>query len=167
MRCNPQHVWRFFMSNMEVRPIGTIACAEGEFSIVLNPEYAPALRGLDGYSHVQVVWWFDRTEGQVNLVEERPYVKGPDELGVFATRSPMRPNPIAVSASEIAYVDATVATVGLHYIDAYPGSPVLDLKPYTPSVDRVESPSVPDWCDHWPKSYEESGDFDWEAEFNF
>jgi hypothetical protein len=44
---------------------------------------------------------------------------------------------------------------------------VLDLKPYTPSIDRVESPSVPEWCDHWPKSYEESGGFDWEAEFNF
>ena len=127
------------MNKMEVHPIGTIVCVEGEFSIVLSPEYAPALRGLDGYGHV----------------------------GVFATRSPMRLNPIAVSSVDIAYVDEEAATLGLYYIDAYPGSPVLDLKPYTPSVDRIESPSVPEWCDHWPKSYEESGGFDWEAEFNF
>ena len=155
------------MNKMEVHPIGRIACEDGEFNVVLNPEYAPALKGLEGYSHMLVIWWFDRTESQVALVEERPYVKGPDELGVFATRSPMRPNPIAVSSVSIAYVDVATATVGLDYIDAYPGSPVLDIKSYTPSVDRVKSPSVPEWCAHWPKSYEESGDFDWEAEFNF
>lgn len=155
------------MNKMEVHPIGRIACKDGELSIVLSPEYAPALRGLEEYSHMQVIWWFDRAQDRGALVEERPYVKGPDELGMFATRSPMRPNPIAVSSVDVAYVDEASATVGLFYIDAYPGSPVLDLKPYIPSVDRVESPSVPEWCAHWPKSYEESGDFDWEPEFNF
>ncbi len=155
------------MSKMEVHPIGRVECEDGEFRIALDSEYAPALRGLDGYSHLQVIWWFDRTEGRGTLVEEQPYAKGPDELGVFATRSPMRPNPIAVSSVGIAYVDEAAATVGLYYIDAFPESPVLDLKPYTPSVDRVENPSVPEWCAHWPRSYEESGDFDWEAEFNF
>ena len=155
------------MGKMEVHPIGRVACEDGELRIALDPEYAPALRGLEGYSHVQVVWWFDCTQGRGALVEERPYTKGPDELGVFATRSPMRPNPIAVSSVGIAYVDEATATVGLHYIDAFPESPVLDLKPYIPSVDRVESPSVPEWCAHWPRSYEESGDFDWAAEFNF
>ena len=155
------------MSKMEVHPIGRVECEDGGFRIALDPEYAPALRGLEGYSHVMVVWWFDRTAGQKTLVEEKPYVKGPDELGVFATRSPLRPNPIAVSSAAVAYVDEASATVGLHYMDALPQSPVLDLKPYVPSVDRVESPSVPAWCSHWPKSVEGSGDFDWEAEFNF
>ena len=155
------------MNEMEVHPIGRIVCEGGEFCIVLRPEYAPALRGLEGYSHVQVIWWFDRALDNETLLEEKPYVKGPAQIGVFATRSPVRPNPIAVSSVGIAYVDEATATVGLYFIDAYPGSPVLDLKPYTPSIDRVESPSVPEWCTHWPKSYEESGDFDWEAEFNF
>lgn len=114
-----------------------------------------------------VVWWFDRSGDVASLIEEKLYVKGPDELGVFATRSPMRPNPIAVSSVDIAYVDEEGAAVGIYYIDAFPGSPVLDLKPYTPSIDRIESPVTPDWCSHWPRSYEESGSFDWEAEFNF
>lgn len=155
------------MSKMEVHPIGRITCEDGEFRVVLSPEYAPAMKGLEGFSHVQVIWWFDRAQGRGTLVEERPYTKGPDELGVFATRSPMRPNPIAVSSVEVAYVDEATAMLGLYYIDAYPDSPVLDLKPYTPSIDRIERPSVPTWCAHWPRSYEESGDFDWEAEFNF
>ncbi|MDR0958673.1 MAG: tRNA (N6-threonylcarbamoyladenosine(37)-N6)-methyltransferase TrmO, partial [Clostridiales bacterium] len=54
----------------------------------------------------------------------------------------------------------------LTYIEAFDGSPVLDIKPYTPSLDRVELPNVPDWCSHWPKCYEQSGDFEWESEMN-
>jgi tRNA-Thr(GGU) m(6)t(6)A37 methyltransferase TsaA len=75
-------------------------------TVTFEPEYrdASALRGLEGYSHVQVVWWFDRAEDTNSLIERKPYAKGPEELGVFATRSPMRPNPIAVSSVDIAYV---------------------------------------------------------------
>ena len=155
------------MSRLEVHPIGRIEESEDGTRIVLDSEYGPALRGLEGYSHVQVVWWFDRVEVTGSLIERKPYAKGPDELGVFATRSPMRPNPIAVSCVDIVYVDEGEAIVGLYYIDAFPGSPVLDLKPYTPSIDRVENPITPGWCSHWPKSYEESEGFDWEAEFNY
>ncbi len=57
--------------------------------------------------------------------------------------------------------------IGLAYIDADDKSPVLDIKPYTPSLDRVEQPEVPIWCKHWPKNVETSGDFDWESEFTF
>ena len=78
-----------------------------------------------------------------------------------------RPNPIAVSNADIAYVDAANGIVGLYYVDAFDGTEVIDLKPYTPSIDRIENPQTPDWCSHWPKSYEESGSFDWDSEFNF
>ena len=64
-------------------------------------------------------------------------------------------------------IDHENGLIRIAYIDADDGTPVLDLKPYTPSLDRVESPDVPDWCAHWPRSVEESGDFDWENEFNF
>lgn len=70
------------MDKMEVHPIGRIVCEDDEFGIVLNPEFAPALRGLEGYSHVQVIWWFDRAEGTDSLIERKPYAKGPEELGV-------------------------------------------------------------------------------------
>lgn len=53
------------------------------------------------------------------------------------------------------------------YHDADNGTPVLDIKPYTPSYDRVENPLVPAWCSRWPKNTETSGDFDWDEVFNF
>lgn len=157
------------MNKINISPIGKIVNGN-EVKVILDPKYAKALKGLEGYSHVQILWWMNGSDNQRDrnvLVEKKPYKNGPDEIGVFALRSPERPNPIAVSNVNIAYVDEESGTVGLYYIDAFDGSQVLDLKPYTPSIDRIENPMTPDWCSHWPKSYEESGHFDWEAEFNF
>lgn len=158
------------MNEIKVYPIGKIESENGVMKIFLDPAYRAGLKGLQSYSHVQVLWWMDGCDNEKDrstLVESKPYTKGPDEIGVFALRSPERPNPIAVSSVNIEYVDEISGTIGLYYIDAFPGSMVIDLKPYTPSVDRVEHSSGPDWCCHWPKSYEESRDFDWESEFNF
>ncbi|MNE61354.1 putative tRNA (adenine(37)-N6)-methyltransferase [compost metagenome] len=96
-----------------------------------------------------------------------PYKSSPPKMGIFATRSPIRPNPVAMSVVQIIDIDAEQGIIQIPYIDANNGTPVIDLKPYTPSLDRVESPSVPNWCKHWPKSIEESGRFNWESEFNF
>lgn len=138
--------------------------------IKLRKEYAAGLKGLLGFSHVQVLWWADGCDNDTKrsiLIEDKPYKKGPDKIGVFATHSPERPNLIAVSNVDIAYVDEENGIVGLYYIDAYDGTNVLDLKSYVPSIDRVENPKVPKWCSHWPKSYEESVNYNWEEEFNF
>ena len=158
------------MNRFSVYPIGKIESENESMKIVLDPAYRAGLKGLQSYSHAQVLWWMDGCDNERDrstLVESRPYAKGPDEIGVFALRSPERPNPIAVSNVSIDDVDEASGTINLSYIDAFPGSMVLDLKPYTPSIDRIEHSSGPDWCRHWPKSYEESGDFDWESEFNF
>ena len=119
---------------------------------------------------MDILWWFDGCDDEENrsvLEAESPYKQGPDTMGIFATRSPQRPNPIALSVVQILYIDHEAGVIYIAYADARQGSPVLDLKPYTPSLDRVEHPQVPDWCGHWPRSLEESGDFDWENEFNF
>lgn len=158
------------MNDIKLYPIGYVKNENNEVKIVLDPVYRKGLKGLEGYSHVQVLWWMngcDNENDRGTLVEIKPYAKGPDEIGVFALRSPERPNPIAVSNVNIGYVDEESGTIGLYYIDAFPDSVVLDLKPYTPSIDRVDNPSTPEWCSHWPKSYEESGNFDWAYEFNF
>jgi tRNA (Thr-GGU) A37 N-methylase len=158
------------MDVIKLNPIGKIETDGAGARIVLAPAFRAGLKGLSAYSHVQVLWWMDKCDNprdRNTLAATKPYKKGPERLGVFAMRSPERPNPIAVTNAAIAYVDEDAGTVGLHWIDAFPGSAVLDLKPYTPSIDRVERPSVPVWCRHWPKSFEESADFDWAAEFNF
>jgi len=158
------------MKQFVLNPIGTILVHNGEAAIKVDKELIPALIGLDGFGYVQVLWWFsgcDNAQSRSKLTEQAPYKRGPAVLGTFATRSPERPNPIALSCAYVTYIDHENGMVGLAYIDANDGSPVLDIKPYTPSLDRVENPPVPDWCAHWPKSNEESGEFDWEQEFNF
>ena len=157
------------MAELKVNSIGTIACNGEDMRLVLDKTYASALTGLDGFSHIQILWWFsecDNPKNRTALTEIKPYKNSPEVLGTFATRSPMRPNPIALDCVQITYIDHENAVIGLAYIEAYDGSPVLDIKPYTPSLDRVENPVVPEWCSHWPKCYEESGDFDWESEMN-
>ena len=155
---------------MKIFSIGKIVNKKEQVYIELDPKYSKGLKGLEGYSHIQVIWWAnscDNEEARNKLIINKPYKKGPDEVGVFATHSPERPNPISVSNVDIAYVDINKGIIGLYYIDAFDGTPVIDLKPYVPSVNKIENPKTPNWCSHWPKSYEESGNFDWESEFNF
>lgn len=156
--------------NMTLTQIGTVLADENGFRVQLDKQYIPALTGLDGFSYIQMLWWFDKCDNGTSrnkLTESKPYTNSPDILGAFATRAPERPNPIAVSAVYVTYIDYENGVIGLAYTDAFDGTPVLDIKPYTPSLDRVEKPSVPEWCAHWPDCIEKSGDFDWEAEFNF
>ena len=157
------------MNEIKIFPIGKIVNENNEVKIILDSRYQKGLKGLSGFSHVQVLWWMDQCDNldtRSTLIEDKPYVNGPDKIGVFALRSPERPNPIAISTANISYVDEETGTLGLYYIDAFHDSIVLDIKPYTPSIDRVENPLTPKWCSHWPKSYEESGNFDWSREFN-
>lgn len=157
------------MAKLQLNAIGKIESNDGDIRIVLDKEYAPALTGLEGFSHIQVLWWFSACDNQSDrspLTESKPYRSSPEVLGTFATRSPKRANPIALDTVQITYIDQENAVIGLVWIEAFDGTPVLDIKPYTPSLDRVEHPTVPDWCSHWPNCYEASGDFDWENEMN-
>lgn len=158
------------MKPIQVNPIGTIRHTGDGFILEVDEGYIPALQGLDGFSYINVLWWChkcDMDDARSILETESPYKKAPDVLGIFATRSPMRPNPIALTAAPVIHIDHNNGIIHLAYIDAEDGTPVLDIKPYTPSIDRVDEPEVPDWCSHWPKSAETSGDFDWAGEFNF
>lgn len=158
------------MNNFEVYPIGIIKNNEEGVFIEIEPKYVPALEALEGFSHINIIWWFsdfDNEEARNILQAPQPYKKAPDVMGIFATRSPARPNPIALTAVEIIRIDYTQGVIQIAYIDANDNTPVLDIKPYTPSLDRIEAPDVPEWCGHWPKSVEQSASFAWEEEFNF
>ncbi|WP_454054963.1 tRNA (N6-threonylcarbamoyladenosine(37)-N6)-methyltransferase TrmO [Clostridium sp. Marseille-Q7071] len=158
------------MKSFQVSPIGKISVNEEKMVIEIKPSYIPALQALDGFSHINVIWWFsgfDNEEARNTLEVSQPYKKSPDIMGIFATRSPIRPNPIALTVVQIIYIDYEKGIIQIPYIDANDGTPVLDIKPYTPSLDRIETPGVPEWCSHWYKSLEESGSFNWEKEFNF
>ncbi len=155
---------------LKVDPIGSVEKPGDHWQIVIHPEYRPALRGLSAFSHLMVLWWadgFDSPDYRSLRLSGKTYTRGPDELGVLATRSPIRPNPLMVTMVRLTgYLpDEGILLIG--QIDARQGSPVVDLKPYHPSADRIRDVIMPEWCAHWPMWYEESHRFDWAAEFNF
>ena len=152
--------------DVKTKAIGTVSAKDG-YRIVLNGRYAAGLAGLDGFSHIVVLWYADRMpDGHDGpFVLDKPYENGPDRMGIFATRSPFRPNGICCTAAKVLDVSADRGTVEVEWIDAADGTPVLDIKPYHPSEDRVRDASVPPWCSHWPQCWEESADFPWEDEF--
>lgn len=158
------------MKKYEMSAIGEV-CMEGEMmKIQVLPEYVSALQGIDGFRHLQIIWWFHKHDKQeYRMIKEmpQPYKHAPEVMGVFATRSPIRPNPIAISTVEVLHIEYQNGTIYIPYMDADNGTPVLDIKPYTPSIDRIEHPGVPEWCANWPDSYEASGNFAWEDVFNF
>lgn len=158
------------MTSYEVYPIGKIRNTESGAAIEIDSKYIPAMKGLDGFLHINVIWWLSEldTKDMRNMLDTpQPYKNSPATMGIFATRSPIRPNPLALTAVEVLHIDYQKGRIHISYIDANDNTPILDIKPYTPSIDRVETPCVPKWCSHWPNSVEKSGDFDWENEFNF
>lgn len=106
-------------------------------SIVLDPRWREGLSGLESVSHIVVLYWMDRARRDLVLQAPHHY---DERRGTFALRSPVRPNPIAVSVARLLSVDGnTLSVVGLDCLD---GTPLLDLKPYFASTDSVPDASV-------------------------
>lgn len=156
-------------SNYQIKPIGFVKTSAGNFSIQIEKEFLPALTNIEGFSHLQIIWWgnlYDSQKFRGNLTAKKPYKKGPEIIGVFATRSPVRPNPILLTTIDVRNVDHEKGIIYTSWIDAENNTPVLDIKPYH-KEERVKECKVPAWCEHWPKWLEESAEFNWQNEFNF
>jgi tRNA-Thr(GGU) m(6)t(6)A37 methyltransferase TsaA len=112
--------------------------------IVLRTDLTPALHGLDEFSHIFVIYWLhDVSAQQQQILKVHP--RGRCELpltGVFATRSPVRPNSIGLTIAELKGIERNVVRV--RGLDAYDGTPVLDLKPVDPWDTDLEL-RVPSW----------------------
>ena len=112
-----------------------------ESTIVFEPEFrnADALRGLEGFSHLWLVWVFDQAIREIWSPTVRPpRLGGNQRMGVFATRSPFRPNPIALSSVKLAGIEQTDAfgtVLKIRGADLMDGTPILDIKPYIPYAD--------------------------------
>ena len=150
------------MSEIVFQPIGQV---KGEFSeadiraeskdlegeLEIYPEFEPALEGIDGYSHLFILAYFDRLRAdQIGPLQVKPRrlvnrgfkLEELPLLGVFALDSPTRPNPIGLTLVRLlARQGRFLKVAGLDFFD---GTPILDIKGYRPSY-RVDEFSVPDW----------------------
>jgi tRNA-Thr(GGU) m(6)t(6)A37 methyltransferase TsaA len=110
-------------------PKGLGAKHEAEGVLMILPEFGAGLADIEGFSHLFVIWLFDRSQG-FELVATPPSDNRPH--GVFATRSPQRPNPIGLTVVELLRRDGCALHV--RGVDMLQGSPSLDIKPYLSSV---------------------------------
>jgi tRNA-Thr(GGU) m(6)t(6)A37 methyltransferase TsaA len=110
-------------------PKGLGATHDAEGTLEILPEFEPGLADIEGFSHLYVIWEFDRSEG-CDLVATPPSDNRPH--GVFTTRSPRRPNPIGLTVVELLGRDGPRLRV--RGIDMLDGTPILDIKPYLSSV---------------------------------
>jgi len=128
-----------------VRPIGHVEKAGDRTRIVLDKKYQPGLLGMEAFSHVYVFWWFDKNDTPEKRAILQVHPRGNPQnplTGVFATRSPSRPNLIALTLCKVVSVKENVVEV--EKIDAFPGTAVLDIKPFIPGYDSVPDARVPD-----------------------
>ena len=110
-------------------PKGPGAKHDAEGSLNLLPEFAAGLKDIEGFSHLFVIWEFDRST-EYELVGTPPIDDRPH--GVFATRSPRRPNPIALTVVELLGRDG--GNLRVRGVDMLDGTPILDIKPYLSSI---------------------------------
>ena len=114
---------------------------ELESYVVFEPEYrkAEALRGIEGFSHLWLIWQFsENLRRDWSPTVRPPRLGGNTRMGVFATRSPFRPNPIALSCVKLAGMERTAdrgTVLRVLGADLMDGTPILDIKPYVPYAD--------------------------------
>jgi len=131
----------------EAKFIGLVKSAGQPSKIEIFPEFCLGLEGLSGFSHVIVLYWFhmrdDNKERATLQVVPRRHPDAP-RVGVFASRSPNRPNPIGLCVVELIGIEGCILAV--NGLDALEGSPIIDIKPYFARADALPKASAPEWA---------------------
>ena len=137
---------------MELQPIGIIhspyqerqdaprqgRLSDKEMTLEIFPEFSQALKEIEKISHLFVLYWGDRANREI-LQSRTPFSEEP--VGVFASRSPNRPNPIALCIANLIRREGNLLFV--RGVDALNGSPLLDIKVYSPKIDSI--PDAASW----------------------
>jgi tRNA (adenine37-N6)-methyltransferase len=121
--------------------------------IHLKRELASGLKGLDSFSHILVVFYMHEAawSPETDLVRRPQGRVDMPEVGIFSQRAKHRPNPIGITAVSLMEVKDNILRV--RGLDAIDGTPVLDIKPYFPAYDRIESSVVPEWVGRLMEKY--------------
>ena len=137
---------------LKLRPIGHVRTSASHEAlrhgsavskIVIDPMFAKGLEGLEDFSHVYVLFWLHDVPEWSNRLKVHPRGRVDiEKVGVFATRSPHRPNPIGLTLVKL--LSRRGRTLSVKGLDAYDGTPVLDIKPHD-RRDRTPRPRVPRW----------------------
>lgn len=130
-----------------VSPCGKIKVQDGKTYLVLQKEVP-----VDVGDYIRIIWWFhrfDRSIYRTHYTCNPPYENAP-MTGVFASRSPVRPNPIAITTAQVISVEPSFHRIQITEVDAFDGTYVLGVLSYCSHIEAVEDVRVPDWLKHWP-----------------
>jgi len=143
----------------QIYPIGYVRRSEDDVHLEILAPFRAGLKQLDHFSHVMAFWWADQHDDDESrgMMQTRPPYAEDKVTGVFACRAEYRPNPIAVTTCKILAVDEESGVVQVANIDAYDGTPILDLKAYFPVCDRVQEAHIPEWLSYWPEWMPDEG----------
>ena len=156
------------VESFTIRPIGYVQSAYAQTEDVVHTHtgwtadtsrihllsrYAKGLGGLKGYSHIIVLFWVHKAKEwkMPKHHHKPPHVK------LFATRMPVRPNPIGMSVVEMLDFSAETGEIVVKGLDALDGTPVLDIKPYISNFDSYPQASIPDWVREHLNSHHHNG----------
>lgn len=126
---------------------------EEEAKVRIFSEFCDGLKGLQEFSHIIISYWFHSRDNEEDrrTLQVIPRRHALDvKVGVFACRSPSRPNPIGLCVVELTKVEKCVLTV--KGLDAFVGSPIVDIKPYLPRADSIPNARVPEWTLRGPST---------------
>lgn len=139
------------VSTIQMIPVGRVERRDNRVFVAVEPAYAQALDGIEDFSQIWVIYWFhgnDTPEGRRTLkVHPRGNPANP-LTGVFATRSPRRPNLLALQSCRLVRREGNRLEV--QGLDAWDGSPVVDIKPYLPQLDAHSEAVIPAWAQGKP-----------------
>lgn len=151
------------MNKIIIEPVGFVSSpvseridenwGEVKSKIILKPEFAGALLGLEDFSHAIIVTYLHEAnyEKEKHLQRRPRNLKTMPMLGIFSQRAKNRPNPIGITAVQIIKVGNDYLEIkGLDAIDK---TPILDIKPYYPHYDKIEETKVPEWVNILMKGY--------------
>lgn len=139
-------------TNATLRFIGVVE-KEGkqEARIRIFEDYCAGLKGIEEYSHLIILYWShlrdNEKERRTLLVTPKKHALNV-EKGVFACRSPSRPNPIALCVTQLLKAERCILTV--KGLDAFEASPIIDIKPYLPRADLFPNAQAPAWTEEGP-----------------
>ncbi len=132
--------------SFQIFPVGMVRKKEEASWIEISEPYSDALLGLEGFSHIQVLFWFHKNDSAGKRKTLRVYPRKDKKnplSGVFATHSPLRPNPIGLTLCKVESIKGL--RIEIEDIDAFDGTPVIDIKCYIPSSLAESDIRLPAW----------------------
>jgi len=133
--------------NACIRFIGYVIENDGnKAKIAIFNEYLEGLRRITDFSHLIILYWFHMRDNKKDRSTILVHPRGDPSkplVGVFASRSPCRPNPVGLCVCRL--LDIRGDCIIVEGLDAFVDSPIIDIKPYIPRIDSVPSAKIPDW----------------------